>query len=532
MTPDYSFQPVAVDLVLSALAAHSGVVLQAPTGAGKTRMAISIARRVAGPVLFVAESPEIIGQTVGAYRALGLDVEALTRDRDTREGAFGMIEAPYVVMAQRTGWSRGVRARHDIGEYRTIIIDEAHHIRARTYQELLDLWPEAKKVLLTATPVRGDGKGLGNVAEVMVQGDDYDGNYQALTRRGVLVPCPRDKVWSWPADMRGIRKQAGDYVMGGKQGAAQKFDTPKLIGDIVAHHRKWAGDRPTIAYASSVAHAEHIETAFRDVGVEAATVHAKTPKEDREGILAALGEGRCQVVANFGVLTEGFDCPPVSCIVLARRTDLIGLYIQMVGRGLRACDGKADLMLMDHVGNVPVHGLPGTDIHWEFATDRRAARNNDTRRAVPCPECHAILLTNGTCGSCGWKPQFRVAPPNANGFVGGYDASDADTSINLVRLSDDRAAEIETVMTSPQRTEYLRLRGVAFQRGFKPGWAAHKYKDRFGEWPDPRWDLPNPTRCTPAEFLAAAQKVATDRGWKQGWAAHTFKDTYGEFPPR
>lgn len=868
VSADFSFQETAVRLVLDALNRHQSVLLQAPTGAGKTRMAIELARQVEGPVLFLAESPEIIGQTVAAYRALGLPVEALTRDRDTRHGAFGMFGAQFVVMAQRTGWSRGVRAKHDLGDYRTIIIDECHHIRAPTYKALLNLWPDAKQVGLTATPVRGDGRGLGNHFKALIQGDDYEGNYSHLTEKGVLVPCPRDKVWTWPMDMRGVRKQAGDYVMGGEKGAAKKMDVPKLIGDIVEHHRKLAGDRPTIVYASSVAHAEHIEEAFREAGVEAGTVHAGTSKDDREGVLEALAGGRCQVVCNYGVLTEGFDCldaetevltdqgwvgrlgmtlehrvanwhegairflrpdriidrealssesmvrfkslrhdfrvtgrhmmvvrprrhksrepwrkvdaaslpastafdipvagyeighpqsdlsldecrligfwlgdgsrngsklelyqsdrypdivewiesllrrlgydfrhrkrrqdgpgryvtafdgnvwtiplggrggklqrngyrlirewfdkdgsprlkalsreqfralidglfmadgqhnerrvmitsgnktlfdrlqaiavcrgfaarvrtvhredgndyywfsmwdrdvlsmnnrgsgkhaeawsvsapqpgervwcveaetgiiitrrngvvsvvgncPPVSCIVLARRTDLIGLYVQMVGRGLRASPGKVDLMLQDHAGNVPVHGLPGEDLHWRITEDSKAAVKREKRAAVPCPECNAVLTYDGSCGACGWRPKRPLFPEHPNGRLREHASDDHDLTVNLVRLSDDRAEDIKADMSSPKRAEYMKLLGLARKKGWKEGWASYRYKERFGDWPDIAWSLPNPTKCEPAQYLAAARALAERRGFKPGWADHRFRETYGEMP--
>ena len=530
--PDFSFQAEAVAQVMAALGEYQSVLLQAPTGAGKTQMATEIARQCEPPVMFVAESREIIRQTVDAFKGQGLETDALTSDVKTgHQAEFNDFGVPYVIASQKTAWSRAVRAKHDLGEYRTIIIDEAHHIRARTYHELLDCWPDAKRVLLTATPVRGDGKGLGNLADAMVQGDDYGGNYSHLTSSGVLVPCPRDKVWSWPVDLRGVRKQAGDYSMGGAKGASKVMDTPKLVGDIVRHWKDLAEDRPTIVYTTSVAHAQHLEEAFKAEGVPAATVHAETSKADRDRYLAGLEFGEFKVVCNFAVLTEGFDCPPVSCIVLARPTQLFGLYIQMVGRGLRACEGKGDLMVLDHAGIVPKHGMPGSDIEWKLTETDDAALSKEPR-AIPCPECNAILLSTGKCGACGWEPERRSVVQNGSGWQNEHESDRHAVEVNLVRMSDQKRAEITADMQAPERSEFHRLKAVAEQKGLKPGWAAYRFKERYGEWPKDTWHLPNPLTCGPEMYLAAARAFAAEKGWKPGWAAHKYKEVYGEWPTR
>lgn len=533
--PDFSFQTNAVEQVEGALEQHQSVLLQAPTGAGKTRMAMELAKRAGakgrGPVLFLAESREIIQQTAAAFRAADLLAETLTSTSRT-SASRNLLSAPIVIAAQRTAWSRAVRAGHELGEYRTIIIDEAHHIRARTYEELLAKWPDAKRILLTATPVRGDGKGLGNVADAMVQGADYNGNYADLITSGVLVPCPRNRIWTWPKpDMTGVRTQAGDYAMGGKSGAASRMDTPRLIGNIVAHWKELAEGRRTIVYATSVPHAENIAAAFRDINVPAATVHAKTPLDERDQTLARLATGEIRVVTNFGVLTEGFDSPHVACIILARPTKLPGLYIQMVGRGLRTAPDKTDLMVLDHAGLIPKHGQPGTDITWELSKTQNAIRKpQDTITA--CPECSAALNKDGNCSSCGWqKPRPKIKlnfGPHRPWQSSEFD----DDETNLIQLSKERAAEINARFNPPERAEFKRLLERAKKLGRRRGWAAYRYKEIYDAWPDDIWHLPNPAECTQAEFLAAARQYALEKGWKPGWAAFKYKDVYGEWPPR
>ena len=527
MTNLYQYQQEAVGQVLSALETNRRVLLQCPTGGGKTIMAMELARQLPAPMMFLAERREIIAQTRATFESNAMIADALTASSSTGRAVFDGFASDYVIASQRTAWSRAVKAKHNLGDFKTIIIDEAHHGRARTYEELLAKWPDAKHVLLTATPVRGDGKGLGNIADTMVQASDYGGNYTDLVERGTLVPCPAERVWSWPADLRGIRTQAGDYAMGGQKGAARVMDTPKLVGDIVKHWHALAEGRQTIVYATSVAHAEHIEAGLQETGVEARTVHAGTDKVERREYLDALSNGEVKVVCNFGVLTEGFDCPPVSCIVLARPTKQYGLYIQMVGRGLRASPGKDDLMVLDHAGIVPMHGLPGQDVEWVLSTTQDAVEKRGPK-AVPCPDCAAILRQDGKCGQCGYAPTRaeRVSTP----FGMEYEADGVEEGVALVRFTDAREAKLKAIASDPRRAEFHRLAQVAKRKGFKPGWAAYKFKDRYGEWPPALWRLPSPLTCSPEQFLTAAQREAAQNGWKPGWAAAQFKEAYGRYP--
>ena len=202
----------------------------------------------------------------------------------------------------------------------------------------------------------------------------------------------------------------------------------------------------------------------------------------------------------------------------------------MVGRGLRAHEGKTDLLLLDHAGCVPVHGLPGEDVEWELTDDEGAAKRLSLKQPVPCPECRAILSSNGHCGVCGWKP----APPPAETMSepGAHVADRHDEAVNLIRLSDAAQARVKAVRSDPRRKEYHRLIAIAAKRGMKYGWIAYRFKEAFGEWPNPLWALPNPEEVQPSVFLHAAEKFAKARGWKKGWAPVQFKQVYGRWPPR
>jgi DNA repair protein RadD len=236
-----------------------------------------------------------------------------------------------------------------------IVVDEAHHVRARTYMRILELYPNAIVIGLTATPVRGDGRGRGNVFEVPVECPSVAELIDAGYLVGTKVYAP-----SLP-DLRGVRVERDDYV---EAQLAQRMDNAKLVGDAVEHWLRFAERRQTVVFATTVAHSLHIRDEFRRAGVLAEHIDGTTPTEERDAILARLAAGQVEVVCNAMVLTEGWDQPSVSCLVLARPTKSLGLYRQMVGRALRPAPGKTDALILDHTASncwrEPLHRL--TDV--------------------------------------------------------------------------------------------------------------------------------------------------------------------------
>ena len=293
------------------------VLLQSATGSGKTRMAIEIIRRLPKPCLVLAHTLEIVNQTYDAINAIGERAEMLTADTRTDGGYNELLDTEYdagysiTVASQPTAWSRGVRAGHRLRQYKSIVADECHRATARTWRELFALYPDALVLGLSATPARSDGNGLGgDLFQTIVRGESYD----ELIKAGYLVDAPMDKIWSWQVDWRGVATNKNDYIMGGKKGAAKIAHTDKRVGDCVAHWLKLAKGRPTIIFASSVAHAHHLRDRFVAEGVKAEAIDGDTDKQVRADVLAALGKLEIDMVINYGVLTEGADIPAVSCI--------------------------------------------------------------------------------------------------------------------------------------------------------------------------------------------------------------------------
>jgi len=275
-------------------------------------------------------------------------------------------------------------------------------------------------------------------------------------------------------DLRGIRTQAGDYV---ESQLAERMDHDKLVGDIVTHWHKYGERRRTIAFACSVGHSVHICDEFIKADVRAEHLDGSTPTDERDTMLARLDSGETEVVANCMVLTEGFDCPDIGCIILARPTKKMGLFRQMIGRGLRPAEGKSDIVILDHSGAVFRHGLPEDRVAWTLNPDLRATAPEHTKRQssyesklIECSQCSTLRAGGKPCPNCGFLPR-RPAEYMAH----------LDGDLGLVEGGRAKAGAFNQAEWQGMLTH------IAEQRGYKPGWIAHKFKEKFGHWPTHRY---------------------------------------------
>jgi superfamily II DNA or RNA helicase len=278
------------------------------------------------------------------------------------------------VASIQTLHARAIRSRAmDMPPADILVIDEAHHARASTFQATIDAYAQAAIVGLTATPCRRDGLGLGNIFDALVEAPQV----ATLIEQKVLLPA-RVYAPSTP-DLTGVRVERGDYAEGQ---LAARVNTAELVGDIGSHWLKLGERRPTVCFATGVEHSVAIRNEFRRLGVMAEHLDGSTPTDERDAILKGLAEGRVELVTNCAVLTEGFDCPEIGCLILARPTKSFSLLRQMIGRALRPSPGKADAIILDHSGSVFIHGLPDDDIAWTLDTDGRAVNRTHAARSA------------------------------------------------------------------------------------------------------------------------------------------------------
>ena len=282
-----------------------------------------------------------------------------------------------------------------------LVIDEAHHAVADSYRRIIDrvreLNPEARIFGVTATPNRGDRKGLrevfDNVADQVRLGE--------LIAAGHLVP-PRTFVIDVGIQekLKAVRKTSADFDM---SEVADIMDRAPVTDEVIRHWQEKAADRQTVVFCSTVAHAEHVTEAFLAAGVSAVLVHGDLATETRKAILANYASGKIRVIVNVAVLTEGWDHPPTSCVVLLRPSSYKSTMIQMVGRGLRTVDPaehpgivKTDCIVLDFGASSLIHGTLEQDVNLDGKTGTGEAP------LKVCPSCKAeIPLAAQECPICG-----------------------------------------------------------------------------------------------------------------------------------
>jgi superfamily II DNA or RNA helicase len=294
------------------------IMMVAPTGAGKTIIGAHIIRAMASAgrsVLVLAHRREIIKQTSRKLYDNGVEDHGIIL-----AGLMAHRDRLVQVASIQTLWTRAMqRETMDLPPAKLLWIDEAHHCPAETYRKIIAAYPNAILLGTSATPCRGDGRGLGRIFETLIEtpqvADLIEQKFLVKTR----VYAPIDP------DLRGVETRQGDYV---ESQLADRMDRDKLVGDIVEHWHRFGERRRTVCFAVGVGHSVHIRDEFVKSGVRAEHIDASTPKPERDASLERLASVEIEVVTNCMVLTEGWDMPECGCIILARPTKKMGLYRQ------------------------------------------------------------------------------------------------------------------------------------------------------------------------------------------------------------
>lgn len=345
-----------------------------------------------------------------------------------------------------------------------IIVDEAHHAVAGSWVKVLQAYPDAKVLGVTATAARLDGKGLGveagGVFDALVEGP----NVAELTRRGFLSPA---KVYAPPTDidLSGIRISGGDYR---RSDLAERLDRNVVTGCAVQHYRRLADRQPAIAFCCSIEHATHVAEEFQAAGYTAASLDGTLKDSERKRRIRDLGSGRINVLTSCEIVSEGTDIPVVGAAILLRPTKSLALYLQQVGRALRPYPGKKHAIILDHAANSARHGLPDDPRDWslEGAVKRKGkARERDPLPALlQCQQCFCTFHPAPVCPECG--------APQANG---GRTPDQVEGELEEIQRVEKRNARREV-----GRAQGLAdLERIAAQRGYKPGWARHVFRARL-----------------------------------------------------
>lgn len=370
-----------------------------PTGTGKTvTLGAMIANRAdRGRSLVLVHRDELAGQTIEklGWQAPNLSTGLVKAGSDDVHA--DVVVASVQTVSRDARLARLISSQEGHGRFGTIVVDEAHHAPAPTWTKVLDglgaFQPYGPLTVgFTATPERDNGKTLGVWEKVV----DFMSIREAIYG-GYLVPILPAVVVETNMDLDRVRKSRGDYSDGDLGKAIESSGAIDQVADAYVAH---ASDRKAVAFTPTVVTAQALSEALRDRGVKAAVVHGATPPDNRKEILSWLRTGKIQVVVNCAVLTEGFDEPSISCVIVARPTRFHGLYVQMVGRGTRLFPGKKDLLVIDVVGASQRHELIGVvdlGLDMDGESERRTPGDKQT-----CPSCGQVScqIMSHRCALC------------------------------------------------------------------------------------------------------------------------------------
>lgn len=277
-----------------------------------------------------------------------------------------------------------------------IVIDEGHHATSNTYRRVLEAYPEAKVIAVTATPCRLDGKGLQDVFDDLILGPST----AELIEAGFLSPV---RYFAPPgkADLSGVRVKRGDYVTSDLEDAMNR---QVITGDAVEHYRTICDGQPMLSFCVSVKHAEDVAGAYRQAGYRAASVDGSLSDAEREDRIEGLGSGKYQVLTSCDLIGEGLDVPICVAAQLLRPTASLVLHLQQIGRVLRVAEGKSHAIVLDHVGNLRKHHFAETEREWSLS-GRKATKHKQKDEGVDvrsCLQCFAAHDPAPSCPYCGY----------------------------------------------------------------------------------------------------------------------------------
>lgn len=486
------------------------------TGGGKSYIFCHIAERAAAKgnrVCILVHRRELLDQASRSLSAMGVDHSTIEADK-----GIGLASMIHVASVQTLARRLAILPSD---YFQLIIVDECHHTNAGTWAQAINHFGGARLLGVTASPIRTDGRGLGENYESMVLGPDTSW----LTANGFLAPA---KYYAPPPAINAseLKTLGGDYRM---DQAASEMDKPAVMGDVIDHYRRLLNGGTAIAFCCSIKHAEDTAAAFNDAGIVAASIDGRMDAETRRNLLANLSAGRIKVLTSCSLIGEGVDVPSVNGCIMLRPTMSVGLHLQMIGRCLRPSAGKAHAVIIDHVGNVLKHGFHTDPREWSL--DGKKKRANDAVAIKICRKCYAANpATARNCQECGAEFEVKsvvdiatvagelkeLAPkgmrPGDPVFADGEDglfyvaSHPEDAHVLLCR---SRVGAIE-IHKGTMRHEQLdasivvplnslrphigapkrpsagaatleQLQAIEKQRGYRPGWSAHVYRARLAK---------------------------------------------------
>ncbi|EAC8186428.1 DEAD/DEAH box helicase [Listeria monocytogenes] len=406
-------------------------------GAGKSVILSEIIRMTThnkNNVLFLVHRKELIDQIRNTLTMNDVDMNFVN---------LGMVQTV-------------VRSLEKTSEPALIIIDESHHVLANSYKKIINHFSNAKVVGFTATPVRINGGGLGDINDMLIE----KVNVKWLIENQFLAHYKYYAPEIVQTETLNV-KRTGEFDM---TSLDDQFNKRMIWGDVIKHYQKLANGEQAILYASSLYQSEKMAASFNAVGISSAHIDGKTPKLIRDDIIKRFREGEIKVLCNLDLIGEGFDVPDCSTVIMLRPTQSLSLYIQQSMRGMRYRPEKTSIII-DHVGNVSRFGLPDMERTWTLEPKKGSNSKKAEAPVKICPDCFmTVLSSNKQCEHCGHEFKVEAKP-----------------------IQIDDAAELQEITepifqvdySSPNDCKNMKeLYEYAKQHNYKRGWAFHQGKAR------------------------------------------------------
>ena len=407
-----------------------------PCGGGKSVIVAEIAKRTTykeNNVLFLIHRRELREQIIRTFSRWGVDMSLCD-----------------VMMVQTAA-----RRSDNLRPPSLIITDENHHCLASSYKTIYDEFPKARYLGVTATPVRLNGDGLGDVNDVLIEGVSA----KWLIENGFLAPY--DYYAPSVSDLTGIKISHGEYVASDIEKLLAKNT---VFGDVIEYYKRLANGKQAICYCASIRHSEEMAAAFRKAGIEAAHIDGSTPSAERERIIEEFRRGAIDILCNVDLISEGFDVPDCECAILLRPTKSLTLFIQQSMRCMRYKPGKR-AVIIDHVGNYARFGMPDDDRKWTLdkkdRSDHKKKESESPVNAKMCPHCFAVFPPADKCPRCGF-----VFPKQ-------------ERQLETAQAELQKIEGFKLDFSTPDECKnYGELLAYANKHGYKKGWAYYQARNR------------------------------------------------------
>lgn len=447
MIKPYDYQQKLIDETRQKLAeGNQGVLIVSPAGSGKSIVIAEIARLTTlrgGRVLFIVHRQELVDQITESFRRQDVNLD------------------------QCTILTVG-KAKNRLGKFpkpSLIITDESHHSRANTYQKIYEYFDDVPRLGFTATPWRMNGKGFEDIYSSMVEGPTV----KWLIDHYKLAPYTYFSVNLADADKLHFSSN-GDFSNKSIDDALGRT----IFGDVVKTWKRVANGRKTILYAHSRKYSAQIAQKFCDAGIKAVHCDSKTPQREREKIMRDFKNGKIKILCNVDLISEGFNVPDCSCVIMLRPTASLVLDIQQSMRCMRYVSNKKAIII-DHVGNCYRHGLPLSPHNWSLKDRKRKKRRKANAMSQPiktCPTCYAVIPAQSkTCPVCGAEIPIENSgmKEERDAKIVKIDQFKFITDYENVKYAQMKPSEAKTVED---------LFAIEKARHYKHGWAYNQAKKR------------------------------------------------------